>query len=499
LQSELVPNYSKEGSEYGQFPALFPLRSPVQILPLPCSMPRLTNLVRLLNSSPQPIYVLDEERRIVFVNTACSAWTGIEAEELLGQQCNYHSIADLEGPAAVAATLCPPPQAFEGTTPSGRVSCRVASGELQTRSARFVSLRGEDGDWAGLLVIVAMDDLHELPVAADPSAVELHQRILRYRVELAARHTIDSLLGDSPAIRRVRAQATLAAESRAAVLISGPAGSGREDLGRAIHYQSGAGGRLIPLSCAVLSAELLASTIQAAIASEPFEAARARSTLLLTDVDQLPLEAQGELERAISTGSLRLIATAQQPLKTLVEQGRLREGLACLLGTIAIELPPLAERRADLPILAQAFLEAENARGGKQLAGFTDESLDELAGYGWPGDIAELIDVVREAHAHAQGRLITASELPRRITLAGDAAAHPKRVVAPIDLEQTLARIESELIERALAQAGGNKSRAAELLSISRARLLRRLAQLGLREESRGSGDEGGGLDDERI
>lgn len=460
------------------------------------SKPRTAGFVRLLNSCRQPIYVLDDQRRIVFVNTACSEWIGVAAAELLGKQCNYHSSADLEGAAVAAATLCPPPAAFEGTAPTGRVSCRAPSGEFQARSARFVSLRGEEDDWAGLLVIVATDnDMPEPSITADPTAEELHQQIQRYGGELAARYTMHGLLGDSHAICRVRAQAALAAESRAAVLISGPAGSGQEDLAKAIHYQSGAGGRLIPLSCAVLGSGLLASTIQAAIASEPTATADARSTLLLTDIDQLPFEAQGELQRAISTASLRLIATAGQPLAALVEQGRSQESLACLLGTIAIELPRLAERRSDLPLLAQAFLEAENARGGKQLAGFTGEALDELAAYDWPGDVAELIEVVREAHDHAQGRLVAVSELPRRIALARDAAAHPKRVLAPIDLEQTLARIETELIERALAQAGGNKSRAAELLGMTRQRLLRRMVQLEPAGDSRESKDEAGGAE----
>jgi DNA-binding NtrC family response regulator len=137
--------------------------------------------------------------------------------------------------------------------------------------------------------------------------------------------------------------------------------------------------------------------------------------------------------------------------------------------------------------LTQALLEAENARGGKQLSGFTSEALDQLASYDWPGNTVELIEAVREAHRQAGGRSITLAELPRRLALASEAAAYSKRALQPINLEQTLSQIETELIRRALAQAGGNKTRAAELLSMTRPRLLRRLAQLGL---AGGSGGE---------
>jgi DNA-binding NtrC family response regulator len=163
--------------------------------------------------------------------------------------------------------------------------------------------------------------------------------------------------------------------------------------------------------------------------------------------------------------------------------------LASLLSTIVIELPPLAERRADLPLLAQLFLEEANSRGMKQVAGFSSEALDRLDGYFWPGNCDELAQMVAEAHAHAEGPHIEIGDLPERIHLAAYAAAHPARIEESIVLDDFLRRIERELVSRALAQAKGNKTKAARLLGMTRPRLYRRLVHLGLEE---GAGEESG-------
>ena len=143
----------------------------------------------------------------------------------------------------------------------------------------------------------------------------------------------------------------------------------------------------------------------------------------------------------------------------------------------------MAERIEDLPLLAQMFLEEANATATHQLAGFTPEALDQMVGYPWPGNLDELADAVREAHDRATATLIGPRDLPRRILLAADVAQRPPRRDEPIDLAGLLAKIETELIERALARAKGNKSRAAQLLGLTRPRLYRRMVALGLEED----------------
>ena len=179
---------------------------------------------------------------------------------------------------------------------------------------------------------------------------------------------------------------------------------------------------------------------------------------------------------------MRLIATAEQSLLELARRGRCREDLAALLSTIAIELPPLAQRREDLPLLAQLFLEEANARGGKQLGGFSPEALDRLDGYSWPGNLDELAQTVAESHARAEGPLVQAEDLPERLRWAAETILRPRRKDETIVLDEFLGRIERELIRRALARAKGNKAKAARLLGLTRPRLYRRMVLLGLEE-----------------
>jgi DNA-binding NtrC family response regulator len=207
--------------------------------------------------------------------------------------------------------------------------------------------------------------------------------------------------------------------------------------------------------------------------------------LLLTEIDRAPADVQAHLAGWMSSGTLplRVIATAREALSRAVARGEFREDLACQISTLLIEVPSLAERREDLPLLAQRFLEEHNVRGPKQLRGWSAEALDRLAAHPWPGNLAELAEVAREAHAAAEGIEVTAADLPPSLRLAADAAARPKRAVETIVLEDFLAGVERELIERALAQAKGNKTRAARLLGMTRPRLYRRLVQLGLEGE----------------
>jgi DNA-binding NtrC family response regulator len=167
-------------------------------------------------------------------------------------------------------------------------------------------------------------------------------------------------------------------------------------------------------------------------------------------------------------------------LLDLVAEGTFREDLAFALSTLVIELPALSQRPQDIPLLAQALVEEINAEGKQQRSGFTPEALDLLGAYSWPENVDELTAVVREAHRRAGGPSIAPGDLPRKIHLAADVAARQEQRDQPIVLPDFLARIEAELIQRALRRSKGNKTKAAHLLGVNRARLLRRMAQLDL-------------------
>jgi DNA-binding NtrC family response regulator len=436
-------------------------------------------LARLLNAASQPIYVLDDLGRLAFCNRACLEWLGQPEEALLERRCAYHGASEVEPLDALAAGLAPPPQALAGE-PCGA----VVDAASQRRRASFVPLGGRD-NLSGVVAFVDAQPLSngatELP--AEPLPAELHQQLRQLRQQLARWHSVDRLLGQSAALRRVRALVEVAAGSQASVLLVGPPGSGRQQVAGTIHYgmRGEPAGPLIPLACAILSADLLGSTVRA-MATRPDGDNPGRGTLLLNDVDQLTAEAQTELAASLAGKAfgLRLVATSRRKLDELVGQGNFREDLALLLATLVIELPPLAARREDLPLLAQAFLEDRNAKSPKQLSGFTPEALDLMDLYPWPGNLDELAQVVADAHTRCQQTLVGVADLPQRLHLAADAMAHPRRKEETIVLDEFLGQVEQELIRRALARSKGNKAKAARLLGLTRPRLYRRMVQLGI-------------------
>ena len=445
-------------------------------------------LGKLLHATPTPIYLLDGDRRIIFCNHALLDWVGRDTGDLEGRVANYCTGTELAILDALAAGLAPPP-APPGNDLTAIVACPGPDGRLRRRRARFVPL-GVDGEPASpWMALVDAADLSEAepsaPAGAEPSAAWLHERIRSFHQRAKARLGIDRLMGDSLLMRRLRAQVAMAAASTASVWIAGPPGSGRQRAAEAIHYGAdGAVGSLVPLDCAVLSGELVISTVQALASRRPSAERPAGSTLLLADVDLLPPDVQTSLAQTLCGRPfpLRLIATARQPLEELLKAGKFRQDLGLTLSTISIHLPSLAERREDLPLVAQLFLEEVNSRGGKQAAGFTSEALDAFHAYPWPGNLDELAATVAAAHQRAQGPQIGLVDLPEEIHLAAAAAARPRKPEETIVLDEFLAQVQRELIQRALHRAKGNKARAARLLGLTRPRLYRRMVQLGLEE-----------------
>lgn len=433
---------------------------------------------RLLATVSEPIYVVAPNRRIVFVNDACSAWTGIDAPELVGQECHYGAASDASERAAVVAALCPPPEALNGSRINSPI---VLPGQRdQPRQVEFIPLRSSDDRASGVLALV-QTAAEESPLAGDePTPTELHAHLQRYRARLAAHYNVDHLLGDSAAMHRVRNQVKLAAANAASVLVLAPPGIG-ERVGRAIHYgQGGPAGALVPLACPLLDSDLLQAGLRGLIKSRPSD--QRPATLLLNEIDLLAESAQSDLSQWLSRSSFpaRIISTAKASLAELATRGQFRGDLACALSTLTIEVPPLVERIGDLALLAQYYVEQANLHSSKQIGGCTPQVLDRLAEYSWPGDLIELEQMIGEAHAQAEGPLIGQQDLPTRLDLATQASARPARAEETIQLEEYLASIEHELIVRALRRAKGNKTKAAKLLGMTRPRFYRRLVQLGL-------------------
>ncbi|MBC8353237.1 MAG: sigma 54-interacting transcriptional regulator [Planctomycetes bacterium] len=445
-------------------------------------------LAKLIGASNQPIYAVDDRRRIVFCNTSCADWLGATVEELVGQRCDYDSADSGERIADLAARLCPPPEAFDGQPRTSRIQLLGGIDGPTHRSAECISLSGQDGDGVGVLVVVngAVDDsgVAGKHLTGTESAAHLHLRLQQLVCELRMPYCLERLVGESLPIQLVREQLRVAIEIPTNVQITGPTGSGREHIARTIHggQQPELAGPLMPLKCNLLDGELLQATVVAFLHRATVADPAHPATLLLLDADQLNAEAQAELFAffSVPTFSLRTIATARRPLVQLAEEGEFLRQLAYRLSTTTIELPALSERREDLPLLCQKFLEDFNAQGEKQLSGFAADVIDCLCSLPWSGDVAELEEVVRESCEQADGPVVTEADVARRVKLLTSASKHPNPEAETIMLDEFLVDIERELLERALRSAKGNKAEAARMLGISRARVIRRASQLGL-------------------
>lgn len=411
------------------------------------------------------------------------------AEQLIGQRCDYVANEVALPELAAAAALCPPPQVFLGEPTHAPIMWRNADGQIERRPATFLPLRSEEP--AAVLVLLGAIEAGEDTVTGlteNAQSAELHLRLQQLARGNRTRYRLNQLVGDSPAIRRVREQVGMAIASRARVLIVGPPGSGREHVARTIFHadQPAVDRPLLPLDCATIDVDLLRSSVSA-LPRTGRGLSAAVETLLLLNVDQLLPAGQAELAAALRSPTFgpRVLATAQRPLIELATARSYDQELAYELSTLVVELPPLRDRREDIPILVQRLVEEHNAGGGRQLAGFSPAALDRLASLPWAGNVAELSNVVREACQIVSSVWIGVSDLPARVRAVAAAGLHPRRDPEPIQLDAFLLEVERELIERAMRRAKGNKAQAARLLGVSRARLLRRLEQLGLiaREE----------------
>ena len=304
-----------------------------------------------------------------------------------------------------------------------------------------------------IAILESNDCPADAPTAVAAADAQLHEQLRRLRRGNAGRFTVESLIGTSPVMVRARAQSNWRSQPGPTVLVVGPPGSGKEHVAKTIHYRSSRVGPLVPLACGVLETNLLRSTLRSAWSKDSVEG-DAAVTLLLSDVDCLPSEAQGDIVDLLHQGSrhVRLISTSTRPLAELVGQGQFSAVLACRLSTISIELPPLVERLEDLPLVAQAFLEQANAGGTKQVGGFSAAGARSTGGLllaGQPGRAG------RESYGKRTSGPPAAKcrvrDLADPIQWAGQAALHPPRASEPIVLEEFLAQVEKELITRACA------------------------------------------------
>jgi two-component system response regulator HydG len=326
----------------------------------------------------------------------------------------------------------------------------------------------------------------------------------RLRESLGLQFDRSRMVARSPAMLKLLDTAAQVASSEATVLISGESGAGKEVVAGVIHFNSPrCRGPYVRLNCAAITETLLESELFGHEKGAFTGAERRREgrfqqadggSLFLDEVSEMPLAMQVKVLRvlqerevtrvgadAVERVDVRMIAATNRRLPDLVAEGRFREDLYYRLNVVGLEVPPLRERREDIPLLAQHFLEAFGLKNRKPLKGFTPQAMDRLTRHGWPGNVRELMNAVERAVVLAHTDYLSEDDFPM---IAAAAPAAPEGLNAPaaslLEGDRPLDEIEKATILRTLEASGGNKSETARRLGITRRTLHKKLKAYGV-------------------
>ncbi len=325
----------------------------------------------------------------------------------------------------------------------------------------------------------------------------LQEEVSRLRSELGRKYRFDNIIGSSECMQAVYKRIEAARNSNSSVLICGDSGTGKELVAKAIHYDGLRAERpFVPINCAAMPRELIESELfghkkgafTGAISDSTglFWAADG-GTLFLDEILDMPYATQAKLLRALQEKRIRrigdarerpidvrVIASTNRDVQKGIRDSTFREDLYYRLSVIRIDVPPLCERREDIPALVRHFIDAFNETFDRTVNGVSDEALDILTRHDWPGNVRELEGAVEHAFAVGKSHVIQVGELSMHLAAPAGPAGHDVKF-------QTLAKAERDLLVQALSVADGNKAMAARLLGISRPRLYKMIERHGLR------------------
>jgi len=348
---------------------------------------------------------------------------------------------------------------------------------------------------------VNIDELG-LKIARAIKGRQTEQENVQLQQQVDKRFGLENLIGESTAMHEIFDTIRQVAPSRATVLLVGESGTGKELIAHAVHNLSSRNKtRFIAFNCAAFAPQLIESELfgheRGAFTGAVerrigrFEQA-AGGTLFLDEIGEIDSNIQVKLLRALDPGvfervggrqsiraDVRLIAATNRDLASLVREGKFREDLYYRLNVVQIRVPPLRERKEDIPLLANTFLKEICERDGKAFRPLSPEAMETLLRYDWPGNVRELKGAIDSGVTLATGKQITIRDLP--LTVRGASAGLTPREGGSEDLVN-IHDNETRLIMRALDESGGNRTEAAKKLGISRRTLHRRLKELHLPE-----------------
>ena len=430
----------------------------------------------ILNSVADGVFTVDRNWRITSFNKAAERITGVASEDAIGRECSEVFHAD----------ICERRCALRETMQTGQELIDISARILDSRkrsvpiSLSTALLRDSSGELLG-----AVETFRDL------SALE------QLRREIKNQYTFEDIVGKSRGFQKIFALLPDVAESDTTVLIEGASGSGKELLARAIHNLSHRRNKpFIAVNCGALPANLFESELFGYAQGAFTDAKRDKpgrlslaqgGTLFFDEVSELPLVTQVKLLRVLQEreyeplggvetvqADVRVVAATNKRLAERVSDGKFRDDLYFRLAVVRLGIPPLLERREDIPLLVEHFVQRFNAKRGKNIMGVSPAVMELLMRHEFPGNVRELENIIEYGFVLCHDRTIDLRHLPEDL--------QPKPSEHPVSRpgRSQLSSAEADAIRAALRDCRGNVGKTAQLLGVSRTTLWRKMQRHGI-------------------